>query len=70
MLQVFLHFGAVVGFDSYLATNPLETCRNLVGFVKGFRLMGEEKKQRGVAVITLICLGNQGEWVLDFCNTL
>lgn len=48
MLQVFLHFGAVVEFDSYIATSPLENCRNLIGFVMGFGLMGEDKRQRGI----------------------
>ncbi|NWS59622.1 PR40A factor, partial [Chunga burmeisteri] len=47
MLQVFPRFGAAVGFDSYLASNPLETCRNLEGFVKGFGSMGENERQRG-----------------------
>lgn len=69
MLQVFPHFRAVVGLDSDLATNPLETCRNLVGFVKGFRLMGKTRG-RGATVLILIHSGNQGKRVLDFCNTV
>ena len=36
---------ADVGFDSYLATNPLETSRNSAGFVKGFGLMGRDERQ-------------------------
>lgn len=41
-----LHFRAVVEFGSYIATSPLGTCRNLVGFMTWFRLIREDKRQR------------------------